>query len=144
MAVKNDRMILLECTSSTYGIWKFMIGTLISGLSISRTPRSLEVLSRSLELRVIESHLYTLILFRLSISLHQHLQLLKDCTFYFLMCINLEYWAVYSEILPDTMSDMVPNLSDKEQIYWGSPVGRRLLPTLISLMWRHQSHHHCR
>jgi hypothetical protein len=35
-----------------------MVGTLISGFSISRTPRSLEVLSRSLELQVIKSHLY--------------------------------------------------------------------------------------
>jgi hypothetical protein len=38
-----------------------MAGPLISGLSISQTPRSLEVFIWSLELRVIESHLYTVI-----------------------------------------------------------------------------------
>jgi hypothetical protein len=37
MTVKNDRMILLESTSSTYEILKLTVGTLISGLSISRS-----------------------------------------------------------------------------------------------------------
>ena len=57
---KHVEMSLINI--SGYGkIWTVMVGHSISGLSrlsISRTPRSLEVLSWSLELRVIESHLY--------------------------------------------------------------------------------------
>ena len=60
--IRKKHVLMSLINISGYGkIWTVMVGHSISGLSrlsISRTPRSLEVLSWSLELRVIESHLY--------------------------------------------------------------------------------------